>query len=330
MAIPSDGDLYEATLAFMRDSGLPVERSSPRKYTAFIKTAPSVTILFQRAGDIPSKIEEGSAYLGITGLDRFMESEVEGSESTVIIEELGFGKCELVMGVPDSWLDVDSMSDLADLSIDMRAAGTDLRVATKYPRLVQSYLLKHGVNYFSLVQSSGTLEVAPAMGVADVIADISSSGTTMRENGLKTLYDGEVLKSQACVIGNRQLLLNHTIALEEARYILEYMEAFLRAKDFFTITANILGNSQEDVALRVAENPDLFGIRGPTVSKVYGDESSNWYAITIVVPRDRMLQAVDQLRNVGGESVTVVNTNYVFNYKSDAFERFLSVTDGQS
>ena len=330
MAIPSDGDLYDSTLAFMRDSGLQIERSSPRRYTAFIKTAPSVTILFQRAGDIPSKIEEGSAHLGITGLDRFIEAKVEGSESTVIIEELGFGKCELVMGVPDSWLDVDSMSDLADLSIDMRYSGTDLRVATKYPRLVQNYLLGHGINYFSLVQSSGTLEAAPAMGVADVIADISSSGTTMRENGLKTLYDGQVLKSQACVIGNRRLLLNDKIALEEARYVLELMEAFLRAKEFFTITANMPGNSPEDVALRLAESPDLFGIRGPTVSKVYGDESGDWYAVTIVVPRYRMLQSVDQIRNAGGQSVTVVNTNYVFSDKSESFQQFLSVTDGQS
>ena len=82
------------------------------------------------------------------------------------MEDLGYGRCELIMGVPDSWLDVDSMGDLADLSIDLRERGRDLRIATKYPRLVERHLLRHGVNYFSLVQSSGTLEASPAMGFA--------------------------------------------------------------------------------------------------------------------------------------------------------------------
>ncbi|MBI2856557.1 MAG: ATP phosphoribosyltransferase, partial [Chloroflexi bacterium] len=171
LAIPSDGELYEPTLAFLRNCGVPVERSSPRRYTAAIPSMPHTTVLFQRAGDIPAKVEEGSADLGISGLDRFLEVRVEAGDSTVVMEDLGYSRCELVVAVPDTWVDVTSMSDLADLSVDLREKGKELRVATKYPRLVQRHLFRHGFNYFSLVQSSGTLEAAPAMGFADVIAD---------------------------------------------------------------------------------------------------------------------------------------------------------------
>ena len=241
LAIPSDGELHESTLGFLRSSGVPIDRPNPRRYTASIPNLRDTSVLFQRTGDIPLKVEEGSADLGITGLDRFLESRAEGGDSFLVKDDLGFGRCELVMAVPDSWMDVTSMNDLADLSIELRERGRDLRVATKYPRLVQRHLYRFGVNYFSLVQSSGTLEAAPAMGFADIIADISSSGTTLRENRLKTIVDGTILKSQACIIGNRRLLAGEESSRLETRGLLEHIEAYLRARDFFSITANIRG-----------------------------------------------------------------------------------------
>lgn len=297
-----------------------MERSSPRRYTAAIRAIPNTTVLFQRAGDIPLKVEEGSADLGITGLDRFLELSAEGSDSILIMDDLGFGNCELVMGVPDSWLDVDSMSDLADLSLDLRERGKDLRIATKYPRMVQRHLLRHGVNYFSLVQSSGTLEAAPAMGFADVIADITSSGITMRENRLKTLKDGTILASQACIIGNKRLLAKEQSASQETKSLLEHVEAYLRARDFFSITANIRGNSPEEVAAHVTQWPDLSGLKGPTISRVYSDDADAWYAVTVVVPRDKLLVAVDHLRQVGGGSVTVFQAHYVFQDQCSSYQ----------
>jgi ATP phosphoribosyltransferase len=269
------------------------------------------------------KVEEGSADLGITGLDRFLELSAEGSDSMLIVEDLGFGHCELVMGVPDSWLDVDSMDDLADLSHDLRERGRDLRIATKYPRLVQHHLFRHGVNYFSLVQSSGTLEAAPAMGFADIIADISSSGTTMRENRLKTIEDGIILVSQACIIGNRRMLTKEESTRLETKSILEHVEAHLRARDFFSITANIRGNSPEEVAAHVTQRPDLSGLKGPTISRVYSDDSDTWYAATMVVPRDKLLGVVDHLRQVGGGSVTVFQAHYVFQDQCNSYQELL-------
>ena len=239
------------------------------------------------------------------------------------MDDLGFGRCELVMGVPDSWVDVASMGDLADLSIELRELGKELRIATKYPRLVQRHLFRHGVNYFSLVQSSGTLEAAPAMGFADVIADITSSGTTMKENRLKTLEDGAILASQACLIGNKRLLAQEQSTCQETESLLEHVEAYLRARDFFSITANIRGDSPEAVAAHVTQRPELSGLKGPTISRVYSDDAGAWYAVTMVVPRDKLLVAVEHLRRIGGGSVTVFQAHYVFQDECKSYQDLL-------
>ena len=284
---------------------------------------PHTTVMFQRAGDIPAKVEEGSADLGISGLDRFLEMRVEAGDSTLVTEDLGYSRCELVVAIPDSWIDVTSMSDLADLSVELREKGKELRVATKYPRLVQRHLFRRGVNYFSLVQSSGTLEAAPAMGFADIIADISSSGTTLRENRLKTIEDGSILVSQACIIGNKRLLAQDEVACQEVKYLLEHIEGHLLARDFFSITANIKGNSPEEVAAHVTQRPQLSGLKGPTIAKVYTDDGQSWYAVTTVVPRDRLLEAVDHLRQIGGGSVTVHQAHYVFQEQGTSYQALL-------
>ncbi len=323
LVLPSDGDLYEPSLAFLRGCGIPVDRPSTRRYTASIPALPGATVLFQRAADITQKVEEGSAELGITGLDRVLEYRREGSPAIPIIEDLGFGHCELVLGVPDSWLDVVSMDDLADLAVEFRQEGRQLRIATKYPRLLQRYLYSKGINYFSLVQASGTLEAAPAAGYADLIADISASGTTLRENRLKTLEDGSILVSQACLIGNRELLGASPRSLELSRAMLEIMEGHLRAGSFYRLTANVRGSSPEMVASNIMAKPQLAGLRGPTVSKVYNVEEEDWYAVSLVVPREKLLDAVDHLRQAGGIDVSASQVSYLFKDHCLAYQRLM-------
>ena len=284
----------------------------------------NTSVLFQRAADIPYKVGEGSADIGITGLDRFLELGSDSGDSNVVMEALGFGGCELVIAVPDSWIDVDSMYDLADLAFDFRERGQDLRIATKYPRLVQNHLLAYGVNYYSIVQSSGTLEAAPAMGFADIIADISSSGNTIRENRLKTIDGGSILASQACIIVNKRTLHEDTDAMQSARILLEYIEAYMRARNFFSITANVRGDSPEEIAKKLATEPDVTGLKGPTISRVYDNENSNWYAVTMVVPRDILMKTVDHIRNIGGGSLTVSQEHYVFEKDSTSYTGLLN------
>ena len=184
LSIPSSGALAKPALDLLRACGLGVLRTNSRTYTAEIPALPGVAVSFQRGSDITQKIDEGSADLGIVGKDRFLESRRVDGETRVIIE-LGFGRSQLVLGVPDAWVDVTSIADISELSMEFRAEGSDLKIATKYPRLVERHLLASGVNYFSLVQSSGTLEVAPAMGFADIIADITESGTIWSYKGIK-------------------------------------------------------------------------------------------------------------------------------------------------
>ena len=226
VAIQSDGAVYHTSLKFLDCSGLKVSRQNCRRYTATIPFMSGVSVLFQRGADITGKVEDGSADLGILGHDRFLEIRREDGPAASIIENLGFGSCLLAIGVPDSWIDVSSVADLADVSGEFRAKGETIRIATKFPRLVERFLLKNGVSHFSLVESSGTLEVAPEMGFADIIVDITATGTTMRENQLKLIHGGTVIESEACLIGNTESLLRpgiHSIGEAFVSTIRAYM-----------------------------------------------------------------------------------------------------------
>ena len=323
IVLPSDGDLYEPSLAFLSACGIPVDRPSTRRYTADIPALPSASVLFQRTSDITQKVEEGSAELGITGLDRYMEYRREGGAVIDIIEDLGFGHCELVLAVPDTWLDVASMDDLADLAIEFRQKGRQLRIATKYPRTVSRFLYGKGIYYFSLVQASGTLEAAPTAGYADLIADLTSTGVTLRDNRLKTLEEGIILVSQACLIANRRLLGATSGGLELARSMLEMMEGYLRASSFYRLTANVRGASPEAVSATVLARPDLAGLQGPTISRVYDLDEVDWFAVSLVVPKEKLINAVDHLRAAGGRDIAASQVSYLFKGACRAYEGLL-------
>ena len=321
LAVPSDGALHEPSLLFLRSCGIGVLRTNLRRYTADIPALPGVTVLFQRGSDITSKVEEGSADMGIVGFDRFLELRSEDTNTDVVIESLGFGHCEVVIGVPDSWIDVVSLADLAHLSVQFRTEGTDLRVATKYPRLAGRFLLDNGVSYFSLVQSSGTLEAAPAMGYADVIADVSSSGATLRENRLKTIEGGSILTSEACLISNKSALATDDGKLSSAKTLVDLIEAHLQSQEFYSITANMKAEAEEEIAGYVLMHTDISGLRGPTISRVYTRDGEGWYAVTVIVEKERLLSAVEQLRRIGASGVTVSQPNYVFRSECRAHTR---------
>lgn len=329
LALPSKGELEEPTLAFLRSCGLTVDRPNVRQYTAEIPSLGSAVVLFQRAADIPTKVEEGSVDLGITGLDTVREALREDGPCQVLLEDLGFGGCELVVAVPETWIDVTSMADLVELAEEMRSRGLELRVATKFFRLARQFLAQRGLYYFSLVASTGAMEAAPAMGFADVIIDLTSSGTTLRENGLKTLADGTILRSQACLVGNLEALRDNPDARAITKAMLEMMEARLRAGGYFSVTANIRGESAEAVAQRVISRPQAAGMRGPTVAKVYSrfGQEEDWFAVTVMVHKEDFLQAVEHLRAMGGSSVTVNSPNYVFESESAAYRRLLDALE---
>ena len=325
LALPSKGELEEPTLAFLKACGLSVNRPNARQYTARVPALHKSTVLFQRAADIAAKVEEGSADIGITGLDTVREQVHDESSCAVLLDDLDYGQCDLVVAVPETWIDVTSMADLVEVAEEMRARNTELRVATKFPRQTRQYFLSKDLNFFSLVASTGAMEVAPTMGFADIIVDLTSSGTTLRENGLRTLADGTILRSQACLIGNLASLRAKPDALEDTKLMLEMMEAHLRAEKFYSVTANVQGDTPEAVAAAVMRRPESAGIRGPTVARVYSryDQEKNWYAVTVVVRKDDLGCAVEHLRSMGGGSVTVYSPKYVFEEESQTYHRLL-------
>lgn len=320
LLLPSDGDLHQPCLDFLKSCGLTVRRPNARRYTASIPAIPGVEVLFQRTADITAKVEEGSAELGITGLDRLLEYREDEKRASVLVENLVFGRCDLVLAVPDVWLDITSLADLADLALEFRQGGKQLRVATKYPRLLSAFLFERGINYFTLAPASGTLEAAPIAGYADLIADLSATGTTLKENRLKTLEDGTILSSQACMIANTELLSESPEALELAHGLTETVEAHMRAEPYYRLTANVQGESADEVSGMILARPTLAGLRGPTVSRVYNIEEKGWFSVSLLVKKDYLLEAVYHLRQCGAVDVAASQLNYLFDDHSHAFD----------
>jgi len=206
LAIPSKGRLREQSLAWLEQAGYPVDLpEDERLYRARLKNRDDVDILFLSAGEIARELGSGAIDLGITGEDLVREA-LPDTEASVKIElPLGFGHADVVVAVPQVWHDVTSMRDLADVAADFRPRhGRRLRIATKYWRLTRGFFShRHGIELYRIVTSLGATEAAPASGSADIIVDITSTGSTLVANGLKLLSDGLILRSEACLISSR-------------------------------------------------------------------------------------------------------------------------------
>lgn len=324
LALPSKGRLENETLALLQSCGLTINKVNPRQYIAQIQELPGLEVWFQRSADVVRKVRDGDTDLGIVGYDKIAEYRGVNGNIVIIHEALGYSHCRLAVAVPEDWTDVDTIPDLARLA-QSRHSSRPLRVVSKYPRQAQAFLEQHQITPFRLLHADGALEAAPQMGTADFIVDLVSSGTTLRENRLKEIEGGELLQSQAMLIGNRAALAQRPGVLEIARELLERFEAHLRAIDHYTIIANIRGESPEQVAQKVFSQPVLGGLQGPTISPVYIREATptNWYAISIVVRKDRLRQAIEQLRQIGGSGVLVLPVIYIFEEEPERWRRLL-------
>ena len=207
LAIPSKGRLKEQALDVLARAGLAVSLpDDERKYRARIVGRSDIEVAFLSASEIAGEIGQGSVDLGITGEDLLRENLSDWSDKAEILARLGFGNADVVVAVPDIWFDVDTMADLDDVAADFRQRhGRRLRIATKYWRLTQQFFSgKHGIQVYRIVESLGATEGAPAAGSADVIVDITTTGSTLRANHLKILSDGVILRSQACLVASRK------------------------------------------------------------------------------------------------------------------------------
>ncbi len=320
-ALPSKGRLEPEALAFLEACGLGIYKPNPRQYQATIPVVPDLSVLFQRPGDIVVGVRQGSLDFGITGLDAVEEKRVNG-EIIVLHEALSFGHCSLALAVPETWGEVQQVADL----VTRQAQQPDrLRVATKYPNLTRSFLAQRGLSNVRLIDSEGTLEVAPTIGYADLIADLVSTGTTLRDNRLRPLPDGVILKSQAVLIGNRSALHERPEVLQVARLLLEYIEAHLRAQGSYLVFVNMRGESPELIAQRMSEQPHLGGLQGPTISRVITRSGEAWFDVNIVVRKDQLMSTINELRASGGSGVVVTPVTYIFEEEPPRYTKLLQV-----
>ena len=205
LGVPSKGRLMEKTFDWFGARGVTLSRSgSEREYSGEVAGIGGVALVLLSAGEVPRDLAAGRLHLGVTGTDLVREKLVQWDQKVEPLAELGFGHADLVVAVPAAWVDVDTLDDLDAVAAAFRARhGMRLRIATKYHRLVRDYLRDGGVADYRLVDSQGATEGTVANGTAEAIADITSSGETLRANHLKVLAEEPVLRSQATLFRSR-------------------------------------------------------------------------------------------------------------------------------
>jgi ATP phosphoribosyltransferase len=207
IALPSKGRMKDDASAIFEKAGMKIVAvGNERSYRGRVEGLDDVEIAFLSASEISREIGNGSIDFGVTGEDLIREGLAEADARVEFCARLGFGHADVVVAVPEIWLDVDTMADLGDVAADFRARhGRRLAIATKYWRLTQQFFsAKHGIQLYRIVESLGATEGAPASGSADIIVDITSTGSTLKANHLKILSDGIILKSEACLVRARK------------------------------------------------------------------------------------------------------------------------------
>ena len=217
LGVPSKGRLMEKTFEWFQARGITLTRSgSEREYAGEVAGVSGVSLVLLSAGEVPRELAAGRLHLGVTGTDLILEKLPLFEQQVVPIQEMGFGEADLIMAVPKAWVDVDNLDDLDAVTAAFRAHhGFRLRIATKYHRLVREYLRDAGVADYAIVDSQGATEGAVANETAEMIADITSTGETLRANHLKVLGDGPILRSQATLWRSRTAEIEDRTAMRE-------------------------------------------------------------------------------------------------------------------
>tara|TARA_B100001057_G_C22616481_1_gene858690 strand:- start:5 stop:676 length:672 start_codon:yes stop_codon:yes gene_type:complete len=202
IGLPSKGRLKDKAISFFDNSNLKIlESKKERNYFAKIENKPNIKIIFLHAKEIIQRLGDGTLDIGISGLDLLNESSKSLRDKIKIKRKLNFGEANLVVAVPDDWIDVQTVADLEEVSFDIRSKrNTRLRVATKYPNLTNDFLISKGVTQYKIIPSLGATETYPFIGSSEIITDITSTGKTLLDNNLRILKDGMILESSACLL----------------------------------------------------------------------------------------------------------------------------------
>jgi ATP phosphoribosyltransferase len=304
LAIPSKGRLKDDCNAYFADAGAVLRQAAGgRGYRATLNGFTDIEVLLLSAGEIAASLIAGDVHLGITGEDLLREAAPELSRRIHLVKPLGFGFANVVVAVPQYWIDVSTMADLDDVCAAFaHRHRRRLRIATKYTQLTRSFFAQMGISDYRIVESAGATEGAPAAGTAEAIVDITTTGATLAANGLKTLEDGTILESQAQLAAS--LIADwRSEARVECENLLARLNARARAK-----TSQILRVRLDRQAEKLLEA--LSRKVNATVLSRPADADGEY---SLLVPRGQLMDAVAALRAEGCIApATTQDTDYVF------------------
>ncbi len=231
LALPSKGRLKEQAEEWLAYCGFPVQAAGgARGYRASLDNLPQVQVQLLSAGDIAAALDSGEVHLGVTGEDLLRERGEGIDDRVMLLRALGFGRADVVVAAPKSWIDVDTMADIEEVAAAYLArTGRRLRVATKYLVQTRGFFSAHGIADYRIVESNGATEGAPAAGAAELVVDITTTGATLAANNLKVLTDGVMLRSEAQLAAGLKAPWS-AWRLEVLRFFLRTVEARGRAK----------------------------------------------------------------------------------------------------
>ncbi|MBC7583454.1 ATP phosphoribosyltransferase [Tardiphaga sp. vice352] len=312
VAVPSKGRLQENAEAFFARAGLILAKPrGARDYRGTIAGLDNVEIAYLSASEIAANLARGTVHLGITGEDLLRESIPDADRKVALIEGLGFGSANVVVAVPQSWIDVRTMADLDDVTTGFRAKhNRRMRVATKYINLTRNFFARHGVVDYRIVESAGATEGAPATGAAEMIVDITTTGATLVANGLKVLDDGVMLRSQANLVASRDADWSEE-ARATASIILDHIAARARAAKYKEVRTRFAGCDQK----LLTEAHNRFGVVAP-----FGGPTSSGM-ITLHCPPPQIYALGSFLRQHGADTVSVASLEYVLDRENPLFAK---------
>lgn len=315
LAVPSKGRLQENATAFFARAGLNVVKSrGARDYRGAIAGLDGVEVAFLSASEIVSQLASGTAHLGVTGEDLVREQLPDADAAMEMLTPLGFGHANVVVAVPQAWIDVRTMADLDDVASLMRARhGRKLRVATKYVNLTRRFFAGHGIADYRIVESLGATEGAPAAGTAEIVVDITTTGATLAGNALKVLDDGTMLASEANLVASVRAQWSET-ARKAATAILSRIAAEEEARTIREIKLRPADATREAILSLDAR----FGARLP-----FGVADEG--AVQVVhCPEKQVFALVDHLGQAGAEDIVVSAPAYVFRRANPLIDRLMA------
>ena len=305
IAIPSKGRLKEQVEAWLADCGFnPRATGGARGYSATLDGFDDVQVRLASASDIAAGLIDGEFHLGVTGEDLLREAGETMGSRVMLLAALGFGRADLIVAAPKSWIDVETMADVDDVAhVFLARTGRRLRVATKYLAQTRAFFARHGIADYRLAESGGATEGAPAAGAAELVVDITTTGATLAANGLKILADGVILRSQAHLAAGLAAAWDDA-RLATCRRLMSVIEARARGKTI----ASLVWPGEQDTAARAA-----------VAAFVAPGEATR--ANGVLVSQVNLFAAAEALAHAGVGPVSVTHPAYVFESRSAAVDR---------